>query len=55
MNGNRARGTGILNNELYVGRIVWNRPTYMKDPDTGCRRSREQPATVTWSRTSLPC
>src|SRR3546814_13115949 len=24
INGNRARGTGILNNELYVGWLVWN-------------------------------
>jgi len=40
INGNRARGTGILNNELYVGRLVWNRPHYVKDPDTGRRRSR---------------
>lgn len=23
LNGNRKRGTGILNNELYVGRLVW--------------------------------
>ena len=23
--GNAKRGTGILNNELYVGRLVWNR------------------------------
>ena len=23
--GHRARGTGILNNELYIGRYVWNR------------------------------
>ena len=26
IHGNPARGTGILNNELYVGRLVWNRP-----------------------------
>ena len=25
INGNRKRGTGILNNELYVGFLVWNR------------------------------
>jgi DNA invertase Pin-like site-specific DNA recombinase len=25
LNGNRRRGTGILNNELYIGRLVWNR------------------------------
>jgi site-specific DNA recombinase len=40
INGNRARGTGILNNDLYVGRLVWNRLTYMKDPESGRRRSR---------------
>ncbi len=40
INGNRARGTGVLNNELYVGRLVWNRLCYMKDPETGRRRSR---------------
>ena len=28
INGNRARGTGILNNELYVGTYVWNRLEY---------------------------
>ena len=32
INGNRQRGTGILNNELYIGRLVWNRLTYMKNP-----------------------
>lgn len=25
INGNRKRGTGILNNELYIGQLVWNR------------------------------
>ena len=40
INGSRERGTGILNNELYVGKLVWNRLRYSKDPDTGRRRSR---------------
>ena len=40
LNGNRARGTGVLNNEAYIGRLVWNRLSYVKDPDTGRRRSR---------------
>jgi site-specific DNA recombinase len=40
INGNAARGTGILNNELYVGRLVWNRLRYVKDPATGKRVSR---------------
>ena len=38
--GHRQRGTGILNNELYIGRLVWNRLAYVKDPVTGKRRSR---------------
>ncbi|WP_145736345.1 recombinase family protein [Nitrospirillum pindoramense] len=40
INGNRRRGTGILNNELYIGHLVWNRLRYIKDPDTGKRVSR---------------
>lgn len=38
--GNAARGSGILNNELYLGRLVWNRLRYVKDPSTGKRVSR---------------
>jgi DNA invertase Pin-like site-specific DNA recombinase len=44
MNGNRGRGTGILNNDMYVGRLVWNRLSYAKDPETGKRRSRANPS-----------
>ena len=40
INGNPKRGNGILNNEMYVGRIVWNRQRFLKDPDTGKRVSR---------------
>ena len=43
INGNAKRGTGILNNELYIGRLVWNRLRYVKDPDSGKRRSRLNP------------
>lgn len=43
INGNWRRGTGVLNNELYVGRLVWNRLTYIKNPDTGKRVSRLNP------------
>ena len=42
--GHLQRGTGILNNELYVGRLVWNRQRYIKDPDTGKRVSRRNAA-----------
>ena len=39
IHGNRRRGTGILNNELYVGRLVWNRQRFIKDPTSGKRGS----------------
>lgn len=35
IHGHAGRGTGVLNNELYIGRRVWNRQRYLKDPDTG--------------------
>ena len=35
-----ARGHGMLLNELYAGRIVWNKVRMVKDPTTGKRISR---------------
>jgi site-specific DNA recombinase len=43
--GSPKRGNGILNNEMYIGRIVWNRQRFIKDPDTGKRVSRLNPRT----------
>jgi DNA invertase Pin-like site-specific DNA recombinase len=37
--GSPAKGSGILNNELYVGRYVWNRSRWVRNPDT---RKRER-------------
>jgi len=34
------RGTGLLNNELYIGRIVWNRCTYERPPGGDKRLAR---------------
>ena len=53
LHGNKDRGTGILNNELYIGRLVWNRLRYIKDPDTGKRISRLNPETQ-WVLHSAP-
>lgn len=47
------RGTGILNNELYIGRLVWNRLRYLKDPETGKRISRLNPE-VQWIIQDVP-
>jgi hypothetical protein len=44
--GNVKRGTGIVNNDLYVGRLIWNRLRYIKDPSTGRRISRLNPDTA---------
>ncbi|MDE4193031.1 recombinase family protein [Phaeobacter gallaeciensis] len=43
INGNVKRGTGVLNNELYIGRRVWNRQHFIKDPATGKRQARMNP------------
>lgn len=51
--GNALRGTGILNNELYIGRLVWNRLRYLKDPQTGKRVSRLNPQSE-WIITEVP-
>jgi site-specific DNA recombinase len=51
--GNRKRGTGILNNQLYVGRRVWNRLSYRKDPTTGKRVSKINPSGE-WVVTDVP-
>ena len=41
--GNWRRGTGVLNNELYIGRLVWNRQHFIKDPKSGKRQARMNP------------
>ena len=41
--GHVKRGTGIINNQLYIGRLIWNRLRYVKDPSTGKRVSRLNP------------
>lgn len=53
IHGNRLRGTGILNNELYVGKQVWNRLSYAKDPMTGKRVSRMNLEDA-WEVTEIP-
>jgi DNA invertase Pin-like site-specific DNA recombinase len=53
INGSAQRGNGILNNELYVGKIVWNKVRMVKDPDTGRRVSRIN-AEQDWHRTDAP-
>lgn len=41
--GSPAKGSGVLNNRLYVGEYVWNRSRWVKDPDTGRRQRVDRP------------
>ncbi len=43
INGNLKRGTGIINNELYIGVRVWNRLEYRLHPKSQKRVSRRRP------------
>lgn len=43
ISGIRKRGAGILNNEMYIGKIVWNRVREDRDPDTHQRIVRVNP------------
>jgi len=53
INGCPKRGTGILRNGLYAGRLEWNRVRMIKDPDTGRRVSRPNPPSE-WQVTQVP-
>ena len=51
--GKRCQGVGILNNELYVGKRVWNHKHYLKNPLTGQRVARTNPQ-AEWVRVEVP-
>nr|WP_281416985.1 recombinase family protein [Ancylobacter lacus] len=53
INGNPKRGNGILNNEMYVGKLIWNRQRFLKDPDTGKRQARMNPESE-WITQDVP-
>src|SRR5262245_61838231 len=38
--GHATRRTGILRNDLYAGRLLWNKQAYRRNPDTGKRIAR---------------
>ncbi len=43
LKGDTTKGLGLLSNELYIGRMRWNRRQWLKCPDTGARRYVERP------------
>ena len=53
INGHRGRRNGILNNELYRGRLVYGRQRFVRDPDTGKRQARAVPPSD-WTVREVP-
>lgn len=53
ISGNWRRRTGILNNELYIGRRLWKRQQFVKDPATGARQAIPLPESE-WVVTDVP-
>jgi DNA invertase Pin-like site-specific DNA recombinase len=51
--GSPAKGSGVINNELYIGNYVWNRSKWTKDPDTGKRQRGDRPREE-WKVVSRP-
>ncbi len=51
--GQLDRGTGLLNNTLYIGQLSWNRCSYIKDPRTRKRVARVN-ARSEWEITPVP-
>lgn len=51
--GNAKRRNGILNNELYIGRILFNRQSFRKDPDSRKRQARINDASD-WQAQDVP-
>jgi site-specific DNA recombinase len=53
INGNKQRRNGILQSEIYAGRIIWNRLRMDRNPDTGKRVSRPNPKSA-WHEKEVP-
>jgi site-specific DNA recombinase len=41
--GSPRKGLGVLNNEIYIGRYIWNRSQWLRDPETHRRIRRDRP------------
>jgi site-specific DNA recombinase len=51
--GHQKRGTGILNNEIYLGRLIWNRSQKLQNPDTE-RKVPKYHSRDTWVVVDVP-
>ena len=53
INGSRKRLNGVLNNQLYAGKLVFNRQRFIKDPVNGKRQARPNPPSE-WLEHEMP-
>jgi DNA invertase Pin-like site-specific DNA recombinase len=51
--GHPKNGTGIINNPLYIGKLVWNRARKIRNPETGKEIARLNPP-AEWIITDVP-
>lgn len=51
--GHPGKGTGILNQELYIGRLIWNRTRWVQKPGSKQRKRIERPRSE-WLIQTLP-
>jgi hypothetical protein len=51
--GHALRQTGLLRNQIYIARLVWNKQHYVKDPSSGKRLARLNPASA-WIVKDVP-
>lgn len=53
IHGDAQRAFGILRNEIYLGRLIWNKTRKVRHPDTGRRLTRHNPPEQ-WQRVEAP-
>ena len=54
IHGDPTKGLGILNNEKYIGRLIWNRSTWPRDPDQDAKQVRRELPEEKWVRRDVP-
>jgi DNA invertase Pin-like site-specific DNA recombinase len=54
IHGDPTRGMGILNQEKYIGRLVWNRSTWPRDPDRDAKQVRRELPVGKWVVREVP-
>ena len=53
LHGGPVKGSGVLNNELYIGRAIWNRSQWLKDPTPASGGEIDRPRDE-WMVTEAP-